>query len=773
MRRSHVLFAAFLSAGIAQAQTGVAVSGAYLGLKAAGYYQTAAPVPATALQGFPADASPPAQPLPSPAVPDDPNHIIIKAVNVVQDGDYFSCQGPVHFAYKGYNVYADFASGFRSSEIVTFTGHVVLIGDDGTVHGDRVRVDFKNRRYTVDALDTDVKPSASQGYLKGDLYIQSEESSGTEAEQFHQFVRLTTCEYVPPHYVLVARSAYIRPYHRAILRHVTLYVLRRRIFTLPILVLPLDQNTNNLPEVGEAPDEGYFVKTKWGVDIKNPNTLTTHIDYYTLLGPGLGADLQYGKPSLKNTLSLYTIPGGPHMFLLSDQDTENWGKFSLTSSNSFQQNDYLVADDTTYLTSHEALTWQQAKGNSSLNYSISDTTAPGFTSTQESVGLTDVRTISKEIQNNLSLNWADYTASSDGVTDSTSQSLDVNLSTVDQMKKATAEFDYQRSIPIGQTSGFFNSSDRTPVLDLKSDMGRLFGPRMGSEMPFALETSIGQFADPIDGGDVSREMFDVTMNKDLAPKGRSTFDYNLHFRQNFYSDDTAQFILAYGGQYSYKLGPDSALNMQYNFQRPQGYTPLAVDQTGTTDYASTDLSYKFFHSLSLGAQTSYDFTQIGNPYGESPWESLGLRSEYQPNTKLDVRTLTTYDTNAQEWSSMRADLEYKFNILYVSAGALYDAERHVWGDDNLYLSGLKYGKVEAEARIAYNGYTSQFYAQQYGIVYDLHDSELVVQYLNSQTGFRPGPQIMIFLRLKAFPFNSLFGFGTQGQPIGTGTGQGF
>lgn len=770
MRR--LAFALCLSPLLCQAQSGIIFGDVYGAIHRTNLITPRATRPITDLQGFP---KPPEQTGQLPTPKSDPNSgvlIIDRVGDIDRAGDSIKASGPIEMDYRGYKIFADQMEGNLNSQVFVFNGHVQVIGAQGQVAGSSVTAFFKTKFFRAVKSNSVVKASATQGYLLEDLFFNSEVTYGTQAEQFHISDAATTCDYPTPHYEILSRTADVRPKKRAILRGVDLVILRKRVLHLPILVIPLDRPPDRyIPEFGHSQDEGYFVKSKWGVDSHIANSdLLARLDYFTKLGNGFGADFGYGNGPQHNYLNLYALPTGPKMYLVSEHHDQFWGRSEFTIDNQFQRNNYLYADNSTYWTSQESINIPTKSGTTRLTYNRNSTTAPSFNSIQQTLGFQDDRRFGI-LTDSLSLNWSKYDTTSSGIQEAVRQQVDVNFTAQSDIRKAQAEFQYQRSIPIGQTSGFYSTSDQTPVLTLRSDASRLNGSKFGAAWPYTVSASTGQFQDPIFGGHVERSAFDFALNKTIPTKGRFTSTINTRFEQSIYSDNTAQFILAYGDQSSYNFAKNSTWNFQYNYQRPQGYSPLSMDQSGRTDYASSDVSYQVLRPLSLGVQTAYDFTAKLNPYGGTAWQQLGFRSDYLPNDRLSFRSTANYDTYNKSWGSIRSDLEYRFNVLYAALGVRYDAERSTLSDANLYLSGLHFGKTGFEARIEYNGYLKQFQAQQYGIVYDLHDAEVVLQMVDSEYGFRPGRTFNFFIRLKALPYNSLFGTGTRGQPIGTGTGR--
>jgi hypothetical protein len=74
------------------------------------------------------------------------------------------------------------------------------------------------------------------------------------------------------------------------------------------------------------------------------------------------------------------------------------------------------------------------------------------------------------------------------------------------------------------------------------------------------------------------------------------------------------------------------------------------------------------------------------------------------------------------------------------------------------------------ALLLYNGFLERFDSRHFAFTYDLHCAEAVLQIIENNVGFRPGREFLFFIRIKALPFDSPFGTGRLGQPIGLGGG---
>jgi hypothetical protein len=147
--------------------------------------------------------------------------------------------------------------------------------------------------------------------------------------------------------------------------------------------------------------------------------------------------------------------------------------------------------------------------------------------------------------------------------------------------------------------------------------------------------------------------------------------------------------------------------------------------------------------------------------------------EYQPSDRLRIRGLANYLPEESSWGNLRADIAWKYGDTFFGAATRYDSLRHKLGNLNLFIDGLKWGRLKLSTLLLYNGYLQKFDSTHISLTYDLHCAEAVLQVLDNNVGFRPGREVLFFIRLKGLPFDSPFGIGRSGEPIGFGTGSGW
>ena len=678
--------------------------------------------------------------------------------------------GGVHAQYQGYDLFADEVSGNLDTNQFELIGNVKLVGQDEVVQGERVFVDFRQRTFRATHSDVQLSPGFTQGRTVDEVYIRGENTYGSRRELFGDHSATTTCNLDHPHYELLSDSTVVRPGRRAILRDVRVQLFGRTVLGLPYLSIPLDdRNEKYIPKVGQTPDEGYYVKFKYPVPLRgNNNFLDANLDYYSKIGSGFGGTYRYEGSGISGQLRAYGIVGQTNTFEADAQHSQKIGALDASFSGNLQRNNYLNAPANTFYNFRGLLRMPSRGGSTSLSYNRSSNEASGFRFLQQTWSFSDQRQPFARTTTTLELSLASNETSFGGSTTMREQA-DVRFRGQHDLVRALAELEYQRAIPIGSTTSFFSSSDRTPVFTLRTDARRLFGSQARSAMPFQANLSFGEFANPGNGDRIGRAQLDMALAKPDDGRGVFGVGFDTRLRQGVYSDDTAQYVLNAGVSTRYSFSRDTGLNLRYYFLEPNGFTPLFLDRSGRSNLATADLSFNVVRGLRLGAQSGYDFLLAEQ--GSSAWQPAGVRAEWRPAEWFSLRGLATYDPFQHSWSNVRLDLGYMPGATYVSAGARYDGTRHTWGDLNLYVDGFKWGRLKTSMILAYNGYLKRFDARHFSFTYDLHCAEAILQILDNPTGFRPGTQVAFYFRLKAFPFNTGFGTGRFGEAIGTGTGR--
>jgi hypothetical protein len=701
------------------------------------------------------------------------------AFNLIYSGDWetigplIHVTGGVEFTDRGYHCWADELLGNQDTNVFTLKGNVRVEAKDESIRGETIQVDFNRKTFVAENSESTLRPALTKGQTKGDVYVKGASSFGSERELFGENTSTTTCSYPSPHFEIISESTDVRPGRRVIFRKVKLSILGHVVLKLPYLSVPLDERSyNNLPVVGKDTIAGYFIKTRYSFPSSGNSVISTRVDYYSRLGLGLGAGIKYNSLQSRGSLNLFTIQGPHPEFELIGQHRQDFKWGTLTLDSSYEDNNYLASPNSKILNTRAQLYLPQGRSSDRFSYYRTVNNSSSSNSLQQTISATDTRAWNSKLNTSLDVKLSDTSSSFTGGQPIHREQADVNFRAVDDLQLAIARLDYIRSIPIGESSNFFAASDVTPAFSLLSDSKKLFGSQFDSVFPFTTQVGFGEFGDPISKGHITRTDFDFAFQNRAKQSKHWDLNYQGEFKQDLYSDNTAQYSLRAATQITYNFHDNSRFHISYNYLRPYGFSPLQIDRRGQTNTIQSDLSYAPLKHVLVGFATGYDFNLI-KQHQPTPWQQVGLQASYTLDRTFQFRALSTYDTTQHTFSSTRFDLTLNGKSTFLSVGAKYDGQRNKWAAANMYLDGLQIGRLRSSVLLNYNGYTNQFDAMHFSFIYDLHCAEAVFQIIDNPTGFNGGRAFYFFIRLKALPFDTPFGTGTRGQPIGTGTGRDF
>jgi len=745
---------------------------------------------ARALEQLPRTEQPPGEdPATGPDKPTMPNQVQIQSAGTTtRRGDVITFEDGATIVFRERTLTSQDMSVNTRDRTAILRGQARAEGQGDELEGNEIRINFRSRTYNLQDGRSTISPSWLEGRVLGPVYVTAGELAGSPDRVDGRHVCLTTCDLEHPHYDFSADAVEVLPGDRVILRRTRVRGLGRRLFTLPTLTIPLLEGSDRyVPQVGQSPDEGYFIKARWSTEV-GTEVLDFLTDYMTKLGLGLGSEFR----NATGLTRVYGILGRDPSLIVSNNFSGRVGPGLLNFDGLYQRAAYQLAPETTVTSGRLSYALNSGSGNTLLTAYRTGTETGGFSSVSESVTITDRRTwggdvprgvprreqvlnqIAKPTQTpagplttDINLTWNRSNASFTGG-GNRSERFDVRFGARQTFSWADAEFAYERSIPISRTQSFLGGRDRTPYFELRSDAGRL--GLLPSNMPFRLnfETSIGELTDTARRRPITRMTFraDLQGNQRTA---RSPFNltYSGQFFQGMYSDDTAQYIMRYDARASYRIG-DSSIGLNYRTLKPVGFTPLALDRQGRYDNMGLDAQFNFRNGLQFQVQTGYDF--LAGHRGIVPWQHLSLQANYLPNDRLRIRTNASYDTFSQVWSFIRLDADFWLGPTRAVIAARYDARRSIWGGLSAVVEGFRWGKIGGNLGIDYNGYTRRIEAQQLELTYDLHCLEAVLEYTETRSGFRAGRQIGFFIRIKALPGGNPFGTGSRGQNLFGGAG---
>lgn len=669
-------------------------------------------------------AAPGQAPAPSStSVPLSQGMVLIKADELYGNGGPtgdITALGHVDITYSTVDITSDQAVYDGATKIITATGHVQFVDAQGDTATAKT---LQYRTTDGEVVMTDVQGQSSQIYasgqqIQGYLYYKAQKvTSYPDGHTVLEHGWVTTCDLDHVAYHITGKEIEIRPGDRVIAHSSDLYLGKYLVAALGIVVIPLSraaavQHASALvPEVGYNSSVGYFVKTYINF-YRNPYLYGTyHVDYYTRVGIGLGADVYFYRKDGRGqgTLTFYDLYSNKTQIALTGQ------------KNSFQANLNMQEPLGQHLTSslYYAYTGQssifspipsQTTANVSINHTGARTqTAYGLdlsnSGGNSSLGLTLSHTIqfSEDLSQNISISSQNTNVSGisfshavglDTDTHFNGRALDGDL-TVD----TSNGFTYTAPLP-GATPAV---GTRTPLLafqkvpELTLDSHPL---EIDQVVPLDFTLIAGVYKDPYEstssggaglgllgsstssGLETSRLEAGLQLGDALMKiGGNSDLTAMATLKQDAYGTGDLRGIL--GEDYSLHtlFGDHADTTLAYDMQSVRGFTPLSSfdGETSTNTYTE---SFDFYNASYYRLTASTDYDVIGHQQGPITYQLTALPGRYST-----VTLGTSFDTTGGGYGPLTIQASTpigKYDYLQMLAD--YDFKLHGLQDQNYYLT---------------------------------------------------------------------------------------
>jgi len=700
---------------------------------------------------------------------------ILRAKNVrVAVGEYTLLGGRVEGDIEKELLFTDNAS-------LTFRGQRIV--------GDAIRFSLKSKAFRVENLHTSLSPEFLQGYLLSPLYL----SAGTIQGQRNrpligEDIDATTCERPRPDYLLRAGEVKVEQGKRIILRRATFILWGKRLFTLPTLIIPLDQRprslrTDYLPNFGRTQEEGWFVKSALSYLLADRVPGLLHLDVMEKKGLGTGFEQAWNLAKSAGTLTFYAIPtGGTNRNLsghLNNRLSLGGGQF-LTTENSFQQNSFLALPNTTSFNTRLGYTRIEEGLSTTLHIGRNAIDSAGSTSRSYTLNLAQDWQYSSFGRMGLTADYSRYSTSGPGFSQRTEQ-LSTRFNASHRSDNFILELTANKNIPIGQrlAQSFFSGVEKLPEITLSQFR---FTRGTLSQIPATFSLSVGKYSEGSTafGSGAARTTtervvagFDIAnIRYRLSPS--TGLNISAGFQQYFYGEGAAQYVVRNTAQLTQRWNKRSGLNLSYHYQRPEGGTPFLFDRLGQFHTLHADIGFLDDRRLQLTARVGYDFAQRGFGGFRQPWQTLSANLLLRPIEWARLRNLITFDPNTGKLLFVTTDLRLRgHNEFALDLVARYDPRQRKVGNLNGYFN-LPIGNLwRVIALFQYNGFLNRFESRNLQIIRDFHCLEASLTYMENPFGFRSDRQIFFQLRIKAFPIFQRFGIGQFGQVIDTSIGEAY
>lgn len=688
---------------------------------------------------------------------------IDKVSHLSGEGDIVQAE-QITARWRAYRIDAERLEGNTRTGIYRLFESIRLQGSDLYAGGQELTLDLHTNRWTLLGGRATLQPAFTNNRLLEPLYVQGETLTGQERLVEGNHLQATTCDLDHPHFHWDARTLSAVEGERAVLRDVRLRVLGRTILRVPYVVVPLRDtgDTSPLPDVGYSDLEGWYLRYALAYLLLKNYPGTARFDLMQRRGVGFNIEQGYAQGRL-NLYWLRDHQQATQSLTGRWSHTQNWGILQTRWSGDYRRNSYLIGDSTAWNLQTEWLL-PTPTSQTRLTFTENRSLSTGYENISRVWNLQETRALRK-----LQVNWSGTYQESEtlfGSTRTGTRQWNVRSNLLYPVGSTHLQLDYERILPIGAGSTVFGGLERLPEFSLNTPLTGFLKNPPNFARDSQLRISIGNFVEGFFAR-VRRQRYALDWQGRWGTGTQTRTNLFYGFKQTFYSDDTAQYVLQSNWEQRFQWGKNSAFSLRWNYIRPYGYSPLNFDRAGTYNLLSADLRTHIGGGWNWGMATTYDL--LARKQGRDAWSLVNILAEYQPTEWLLWRHQITYDPNRERFVSIQSDLRWRFGDSQLTVATRYDAQRARWGRLFVRADAIKWGRSRISAILQYNGYLNRVESRQLLWVYDLHCAELEIRYIDNPFSFRSDTGIQLFLRLKAFPSFSRYGTGTFGTPVG-GTG---
>ncbi len=709
----------------------------------------------------PAAQEPEPSPLPEPSP--DSEVISLRAQDLYYTSEGTQAWGEVAIGYQDYRATGEILDIDKERVWINLRGDVVVQSPDMLTTADHLELNLDTEHWHAFDTRTQVEPSFFETGVVEPLYLDGRHIHGKPGQMEVTSGRATSCN-LPhkPHYWL--QSSYIRvePEEYVVFRKPAIYLLGHRIFRYPWdLRLSLRRRTNRfLPEVGQNEVEGYFAKFAYLYLLNEQNSGVLRLHLTEQRGTGYGFDHDFDFGANYGDLRFFAEPSqGSWSGRLSDAHQFSEGFTADLSSNIQRYSGY--GSGSTSLSNNLTFRNRSTDGQSLVGFQHSIMESSYSTNKRLTMNMTHRQQASEnyswEVSNVMRRN--DYRADEHPDEELNSEfRLRGRERSYDWEALARKRYDLDGSAYTGDDN--FYALDYVPELQMNTDTSRLGGYRLLGRAQVRGSLNLGRFEQHPENINVSRAALDISLPGHSRSIGGSKRLHNsLRFRQQFFSEGSAQYYTNFRTELRGKWGHTWDHRWSFNFGSSHGYSPLRLGYAGRSSYLSFQAVRTVPNVMRIDVGSGYDF--VNDYYRDATFRGQFMLA---PDNRLELQT--SYSLDRGEWRPLNAKWLCATDDWYSAITAYYD----------LHGSKLTRATSEVNWRVnklwhidllaGYSGYTHKLDQLEVQVLRDLHCMLASMTYNKESNEFR------INVGIKAFPSNErAFGVGAGGSRFESTFGQ--
>jgi hypothetical protein len=419
------------------------------------------------------------------------------------------------------------------------------------------------------------------------------------------------------------------------------------------------------------------------------------------------------------------------------------------------------------------LTRQVQNANTALSLRQDSTTGFGTFSTLSS-SLQHSQQFSQGFSGSFGADYISSTSGGSSAGDINTQQLNTRMELRRQRKAFDLLLQANDSSDLGSEGRGGGGLQRQPELQLTTDSFRFPRGFFATTLPLRLLVSAGRFHEEPQSVSTERYQLQLDLANKRLERGSHSLDVNAMFRQSFYGDGGAEYVVGANNRYALALGRDSEFSLTHILQSPSGYTPFRFDFPYKQNRLESSLLFARGDRFDLGFRTGYDFRAPE----QFKWQNITMRLRWLPTPTSLLFLGTSYNPNPlglpsgsdfrqSRLQTVVGQLRIRVpNGLKLDLGGRYDPSRSGFTAAKMALETQVGRKWRFAGLFGYDGY-SRF--NDFMVIRDLHCWELSVVRTDHRD-WRREQGWRINLTIKAFPVFQRFGVGGSGQPLDTTVG---
>lgn len=678
--------------------------------------------------------------------------------------------GNVHITSNNYTINADSTKINNTTKLLDISGHIKSNNKDFDVQTNFMQLNIDTNEMSSNDLNLCIHPAISSGYLDEDLFVKVKELRKDQGNKyFLKNCDITGCNEAEPHYHIVAKEMDIITDKRIVFNYTTLYFNRNRIISLDKYVLPLDPRYNDeraFPKAGFSTEEGYYAKFSYPYNPKSQNFYGRFlIDGMSKKGLGLGVKQDFAfynntKGDVKGDFSYYkqfklSNFKGSEEYNLNYQHIKD--KFRINLRADGNTNYYDGEEDYKYHSLSGSFSYVTDKSQTNIHLGQSKTTT-SYSNKDRIATFEHNQNFNKNYDFNINLNYNQYISDA---------YITKKLSTTAYLKGKESMLDWKIFTQLYDTFGESKYSsygtEKKPELSLNSDFARM-NLLKDSKFNILMDTSYSKLK-LTDGNNTDRFFIDFYIpSYRLNITDKLNLDLSGKYYQYYYQKDMALYSLSASSTLNYKLDKYNSLDIDYNFQNPDGYTPVTSDTLSRYRYSNIKYRYDNSKNLDMELYTGYDFTMESEP-----WQNLYYKLKWKSNDNLSVSFSTYYDLNEKLWGDFINQIKYKNKNTIFEIGARYNGKNKQLSSLRSLMNINLFGDYYLRGYASYDGIEKQFdyVAAELMRKHHCYDSSLVVKH---QSGYYKDTSVMLYIKLNLFPDTDEFSSGQNGEILSSDMG---